>query len=312
MFLNLDFGREALNEIALALDKLNTENKITKEKFKPQKHFNYKYVYESNQYCLPFGTRNPISYCRLDRLYFEIFYNAEKDNHPFLISEGIEKAIDDHYNDCDPQLIISDHLFEWVTTLVLNYNKVLEVTKQRDWFQGIYDEEKLIINHMNRYSQILRSDNLQIDLCKGLLISKEISDMFLKILLLFLNERLKLLNPSVQDFKDSSTKKRSSYRFIWNGEQKELCELIVELQQKGWIDEPAYGDLNSAGQAICNLFDLSKTKKNEKTNPINSFCQIYKGDINRRTNAREYKNIFKETYSKKFSKIELNPATETN
>lgn len=87
----------------------------------------------------------------------------------------------------------------------------------------------------------------------------------------------------------------------WNGTQKNLAELILELQNKGWILEIQPNDLKEQVNTICSLFDITETQKKKDSNPIQSLYQILKGE--KIDDKREYRKIYSDRYKKNFDTI---------
>ena len=85
---------------------------------------------------------------------------------------------------------------------------------------------------------------------------------------------------------------------------KEACVLLIELIDKNWIPKIEEGERKNIAKTITNLFDLSHTKRNEKSNPDESFYQQFKGQL--MDGERYYDFLESKKYVKKFNKIGKN------
>jgi len=92
------------------------------------------------------------------------------------------------------------------------------------------------------------------------------------------------------------------YMLKWNGKQKELAELFIELIEKGWIERIPDGELSKACESITQLFTLPKDKPDSTVSK--SFYQIMKPDYDIKTKDMSYPKIYSKRYKKKFNNIE--------
>ena len=81
----------------------------------------------------------------------------------------------------------------------------------------------------------------------------------------------------------------------WLATQRDLAQLLITLQEKGYVAPIEDGDNASVCRNICNLFDLSETQKGENTDPVHSFTQIMKKD----TDPITYQVTYPRAFSKK-------------
>jgi hypothetical protein len=304
MIIEYDFADSLLNEIETELFRYNEEEKIVLNNYE-LKESKFEFIFESDNYCLPLFTRNITEIIQLSKSYFQIYFNAIKKEHPTLVKNGIEQTIDNKFQSAYPPDVIFTAIRDKISNLVFNYNKVLDVTRNRDFLFGILDEEKILINHLNKYNEILNSSSIQLEFFNGIILNKKISDLLTRIYIEFIKLRLNILNPILSDNQQATSYKfNDSQKLIWDGSQKELCELIVELQNKGWLNKIKPGTLRKTCKTICNLFDLSKSQIKTESNIEESFYQIMKGENDSATGLRTYDNIFSDNYKRKFDKIE--------
>lgn len=103
----------------------------------------------------------------------------------------------------------------------------------------------------------------------------------------FIEQRLNLLTISIENI-DIEHKlnyiENDVFSIGWNGSQQELCELILELEKKEWIAKIKNGGRRKFADSITKVFNL--IKKNNKSNPNNSFYQLLKGEF--ANNERTY------------------------
>jgi len=306
MILN-DFGQEKLDLIENLLIQYDESTGIeTRDVFR--REFEATWLYQFNTWCLPFQVIDATELIMLDKTYFQIYYNGIREKHPTLVSDGIENTINRRFKESIPWEDISTAILDRVTSLIWRYDQVLNATREIDKLCGIHDEEKILINHFNLYQTILNSEDKQIEFFEGICLTKEISDTLLAIYLEFIERRLSLLNPQLNSKSNIGTNtsqisNRKFSKLIWNGNQKQLLELILTLQEKGWIDEFKKRELTRVSNSICQLFDLTKTQSIEGSDTSNSFNQILKGEYDPLNETRSYGNIFGDGYEKSFSKI---------
>lgn len=274
-------------------------NNISITKMNP----NFEWLRKVQNFSLPIFSTGATGIIQLSKEYFEILTSNWAKDHPKLVVNGLPETIESLMKN-DPEDTISSAITGKISNLIYEYDLVLAATKESNRLFGIEDEEKILLIHLKRYSEILNSDTLQIDFLKGITLSKKLSDLILEIYIRFINMRLDLLNPD--SAKVVIKRNQTLTKILWKGEQKDLLELFVELQLKGWIEEFKYGEIKKTSDSICNLFDLTLTKKGEGSDPENSFYQILKGVQNSKTKKREYDEILKNEKERKFSKIREN------
>jgi len=100
-------------------------------------------------------------------------------------------------------------------------------------------------------------------------------------------------------------------KLIWRGKQKDLAALILELQEKNWIEKIEKGTLKEVVVSISGLFDFSETKKLKKSDEVSSLYQIMKGKINKETGKKVYPQVYGTLPKrKKFPDVKKNPQTQ--
>jgi hypothetical protein len=303
MIIEHNFADDLLEEIDFQLNQCQENGEIHKASSQ-LKNLKYKYIHNKNEFCLPLVTRNSTNLILLEKFYFQIYFNAIKEEHPTLIKDGIENTINKKFKESDASDDISSAIRDKVYSLVFDYNKVLSVTRKVDNLFGINDEEKILINHLNKYNELLKTDIYQLDFFHGIVLNKSISDLLTRIYVRFINLRLAILNPTKPEEDTSSLiKPYIFHKLVWNGNQNQLCELIIELQEKGWIEKIKPGALRKTCKTITTLFDLTKTQIKQDSNIEDSFYQIMKGEKNVDTGERNYDNILTGNYVRKFNQI---------
>jgi len=234
--------------------------------------------------------------------YYQILVHGIIEQHSDFKKGTFEETVETTIKESYLEETIQHAIREKIQRLVFEYDKVLEITKESNFLFGIEDEEKILKIHLNRYLEVLSSDVQQVSIFEGIGVTKEISDLILKIYVRFIELRLQMLNPETQTI--VSIDKGKSKKITWKGTQKELLELFVELQDKGWIDEIEFGDKAKVANSICSLFDLTPTQKKESSDIENSFYQILKGKWNHDEKRHEYS--LPPDNKRRFSLIEYN------
>jgi len=274
MIFNVDFARELFEELELELSNHEERHGIEILDFSSQL-VNFDWLFKTQNFLLPSDVRGATDIVQVSKYHYQIIVNHLHKEHPKLVEKGINETVNLRFKGDIPARTIHAAITTKITNLLYQYNKVLEVTKIADKLFGIIDEEKILINHLNLYEEILSSETKQIKFFRGIILSKKISDLVVRAYVQFIHKRLKILNPKIEVVNKLSQQKKST-KILWKGSQKELCELFVELQKKGWISEIGYGKISQTANAICNLFDLTLTQKDDNSKTENSFYQILK------------------------------------
>lgn len=256
---------------------------------------------KTQNYSMPIHTVGSTDVLFITRSYYKLMAQIWEKDHPELIKGGIEETINSNIKSDFPDECIQSAIHDKIHRLVFEYDKVLNATKETNCLFGINDEEKILKIHLNKYLEVLNSDLLQIDFLFGIKLNKEISDLILEIYIRFINLRLRMLNPEIQT--DYEIARGKSKKILWNGTQKDLLELFVELQNKGWINQFHWGDTKKNAHSICNLFDLTLTQKKKDSNVEESFYQILKGVRNQKTGERDYTELLAPKSKRRFDQI---------
>lgn len=164
-------------------------------------------------------------------------------------------------------------------------------------------EETILLNLLNHYQRILDRSDIQLKVFDGLIISKDIADLYTQVWIAFLKRQLQMISPVHLDRVVDSIPHKLP-QIVWKGSQKELAELFVELENKGWIEPCTYGNRAKIAKAILQLFDISGTKRSSLTDELKSFAQIYKGEPDAGDKAsKSFPAIYTQRYKKKFNQI---------
>lgn len=304
MIIEINFANDLLEKIEGELINYENQNKIELRKYSLGRKKDFDWINKNQEFSLPINSSGATEIIQLTSDYYENLVNSWVKKHPELVEKGVEATIKSSMESDSPDETIHIAICDKISNLIYQYNLVLEVTKEANGLFGIEDEEKILLIHLNKYREILSSDVKQIDFLYGITLNKKISDLILEIYVRFINERLKMINPKLSQI-DTNHKEKAT-KILWKGSQKDLCELFIELQEKGWIDEFKWGERNKIANSICNLFDLTLTKKRENSDVVNSFYQILKGIHNPKTKKREYIEILGSENDRKFIEIKKN------
>ncbi|MEP1490077.1 MAG: hypothetical protein ABJK28_16785 [Algibacter sp.] len=302
MIIEFNFANDLLEKIEEELINYDNKNKIQViKRFSINKSANIEWIRKSQDFSFPINSSGSTEIIQITKEFYEILVNGWKEKHPELVKNGISETIQSMMESDFPDETIHSSIYDKVSRLIYQYDEVLKYTKETNGLFGIEDEEKILLIHLNKYTEILSSDFKQIDFLHGITLNKKISDLILKIYIRFINLRLNMLNPKITQIKER--KAEIATKILWKGNQRDLCELFIELQEKKWIDDFEWGERNKIAQSICNLFDLTLTKKNKNSNVENSFYQILKGTHNPKTKKREYDEVLGKESDRKFNKI---------
>lgn len=209
----------------------------------------------------------------------------------------------------DDEFLIYEFLQDCFHTLIFWYEKFLKNTKKHHFFYGVKDETVILKNLLHLYKRILSDSSIQLNVFWGIQLTKKIADIVTEMLIEFIEQRLKILNPYIEiEPHGVSSKITSADKKIkpidWLGSQQELCELFIELGKKGWIPKVNDGERRIISDSITNLFDISSTKRNTKSDPKNSFYQQFKGELI--DGERQYVFLETSNYERKFKAIVKN------
>lgn len=193
---------------------------------------------------------------------------------------------------------------EFFNSLIYHYDSFISNTMKQHYFVGVNDEVKVLLNILKRYKNVIKDNTKQIDIFWSIRLNKNISDLILKMLIEFIEQRLNMLTISTDSisFENNITYVENDIASIqWNGSQQELCELILELEEREWIAKIKTGERRKIARSITKIFNLDKTKRRKSSNAENSFYQLFKGEYEDK--IRRYPFMEKENYEKKFNRI---------
>ncbi|GIV34292.1 MAG: hypothetical protein KatS3mg031_1827 [Chitinophagales bacterium] len=128
-------------------------------------------------------------------------------------------------------------------------------------------------------------------------IDSQISYSYKAISLIYNMITLELGAPS--EYGDESV---STYKLRWKGSMRQLAELFVELQQKGWIAPIEDSSMEDAARSILHLFDIRRTRMAEDEKEYTSFTDILRGSLNKK-GVRQYQLLYTPDYKPVFSRI---------
>ncbi len=176
-------------------------------------------------------------------LYYEILGYKGKIAHERI--EEAKKRFKKTELDTQDTYLILDFVEDYFHSLTYKYDVFLSNARKFHFFVDINNEEVILKNLYNLYQGVLNDKTKQIYLFWGINLTKEISDKILTMLCDFIEQRLLVLNSSINI---NSIQNKLSYKenkrnkIQWLGSQQELCELFYELIKKGWIPDIPYGE----------------------------------------------------------------------
>ena len=235
----------------------------------------------------------------------ETYYYLVETN--FGISHEKEKEIinkREYFDPSEHSETVEYFISRLFDSLIYNYEDFIKNTMKQHYFVGVNDEVKILLSILNRYKSVLKDKTKQIDIFWSIKLNKQISDLILEMLIEFIEQRLNLLTISTESINlnpNLAFVQNDLFSLQWNGSQQELCELILELESKNWIQKIQTGDRRKVATSITKIFNLNGTKKNKRSNPNNSFYQLLKGE--HENHQRIYPFMEKEQYKRKFEGI---------
>ncbi len=265
----------------------------------------FNYIFLSLPYEIE-TTSNDLSYSYYTIELFDLYYEIS-DYDGQIDSERIQKSkhrFKQQKLDTQDRFLVLDFVENYLHSLLYNYDVFLSNAKKFHFFVGIDDERIILENLYQLYKGVLLDKTKQIRLFLGINLTKAISDKIIEMLCDFIEQRLLVLNSSINigAIPNKITYEENKHNKIqWLGTQQQLCELFFELIQKGWIPEIPYGSIKKTSDSITNLFDLEHTKRSKSSKPNDSFYQQFKGE----SEAGKWTlSFFKsKKYEKKFKNI---------
>jgi hypothetical protein len=160
---------------------------------------------------------------------------------------------------------------------------------------------------LNRYKSVINDGKKQISIFWNITLTKKIADIITKMLIDFIEQRLKILTVSLDI---NQTEYKTTYvdtnikQIKWLGSQQEFCELIISLEQNKWIENINDGERKQFINSVTKIFDFEHTKRSAKSNPENSIYQTFKGEHEK--GERTFPFLENKKYERKFISIKKN------
>ena len=232
----------------------------------------------------------------------EHYYGLVEVNPKYVHSaQKIKQSIIAAKEELDVPTFLSDLLRNKLRELPLILSEQINGLKNSSRFPCCEDIDIIIQGLINHYNVVINSPDKQINYFMAeIQLNKRLSDLMTLGVIQTLQKVLEIRQQTKINLAINELPKRDDYqtkhKLIWRGKQKELVELIVELQSKGWIAEIPVGSLSKAAREITSVFDLTGTDK--------SFSQILKGEM--LDGKRTYDKIYGKRYKQKFNEIKEN------
>lgn len=238
------------------------------------------------------------------RTHYSYLAKEGKIKHPDLYSASIEEEVEEMIKQVSLGETIYDAINNKISNLTYNYKNVFKITSSAYPFDLIEDELIILNVLRSRYVEALEDTNKSVKLFPFIHLNSEITSLVLQIYIRFIDFRLKLINPNHDS--QSTPKVREKFQFTWQGQQKDLIELFVELRDKNWINDFKYGTIKQMSNSILSLFDISSTQNSDTTDTSNSFYQALKGGHEPKTKKRVFDKILGDITKRKFNDIKPN------
>lgn len=289
--------------------KLHIEPKPHIYNFKPEslteqyKNLTNKFPYEiissSNKLC--------ISFYPLELNYLIYKFTEGDKSLPIELINKTKSSRENYIFDNEDRYVVYDLLENYFHSIVYNYSEFLKTIREEHFFNGITDETIILKNLLILYKSVLSDNSIQINIFFGITLTKKISDMIIKMLVDFIEQRLEVLTPEL-DLAKTNYKvnliENKTKKIKWLGTQQDLVELFHTLIEKNWIEEANYNKRIEYVNSILNLFDIEHTKRNKKSDSKNSFYKKFNGEII--NGIRKLPFLEKMGYMRKFMNIENN------
>ncbi|WDF57208.1 hypothetical protein [Mucilaginibacter sp. KACC 22063] len=192
-------------------------------------------------------------------------------------------------SDMDLRELVSSMIHEKVMNLSFELKKALKWSRCCYWFAGVDDNITMLRNVLNLYVTTRQKDDVQVAHLGGIRLPKQISDLITDIFIMYLSDRLAMLELTGVESKSVITMATNDgSKLKWHGKQQHLAELYLELEKKGWLSDQGLSKKKVAA-LLCRLFDLSNTKRHPDSNSEDSLYQLLKGETDK---ADKYKRKY--------------------
>lgn len=306
-----DINSDIISKLEIEIARLKKENLITVIREKKQSKFSAdtsKFLYDTYHNSLPLGVIEAHEQLIFSERFLSIeeFYFGLNERKNPLSENAILKSISRVKEDYN----VDFHVFEFISSRLDFVPHILsdEINslKNSEFFPCCDDSTVIIKNLIRFYRSIVNSPKEQVNFFLfDLKLNKKLSDLMTVGIINVLEKTLDLITDdktiNTKDKTEVLTKTDTSFKLIWQGQQKELVELISELQDKNWIRQINSGEISKAAKSICKTFDLTGTKRKIDTDERKSFEQSLKGDLIE--GNRDYSRVLGKRYVKKFNEI---------
>lgn len=301
---------EGLNKITSYIYSLKTKEniRIIRHKSKNQEFSKEFYLnwYDSAFCTVPLQIKKVCKELTINSRFFEnilIWTKYDLESTEYNVEEELIKYLE------DPLFSIIEFIDEKFSQLPYIHKAIILDLQSSKFFQLINDESIILLNLIQYYKGILNDDSQVIRFFPLVDIPKELSDLILQLYISYFENRLSMLNPSQEmksEVEENTDEIKLSNQLVWKGTQKELAELIIQLQRKGWVQSIENRRFKKTSRRILNLFDISSTKKDINSDELSSFNQLLKGNIDGESKERQYFLDTEMNYNRKFDRIEVN------
>jgi hypothetical protein len=199
--------------------------------------------------------------------------------------------------------LISSMIHEKIMNLSFEFEKALKWARTSYVFAGITDNVVILRNLLNLYQNVRRQEAFQLAHFSGMNLPKEVSDLMTDIYIIYLTDRLAMMEiKTVKTDQTITPIQEQGTQLKWHGKQQQLVELYLMLEQKGWVTNNELSKKKVAA-LLCQLFDISDTKRKEDSNSVESIYQLIKGQTDK-DDYYKVKYFFDDPkYSRQFENI---------
>jgi hypothetical protein len=200
-------------------------------------------------------------------------------------------------------LDLEEFITERIDNTFHDFALAIESLKKGPVFACVHDELIVMKNLLDFYTDVRKSDELQLNFFHNITMPKGVADEMTEVLIIILTDRIKMHEPAYNAGAPSilQASAPNNFKIEWLASQQEFAELVHELTNKGYIALPAVGYSMQASNLV-NMFDFSASYRKSNPNIANNIVTALK-PIHDKEAKRETYTYLKPGYVQKFNSI---------
>jgi hypothetical protein len=200
-------------------------------------------------------------------------------------------------------LDLEEFIVEWIDNLFHDFAYAINALKNSPVFACIHDDLIVMKNLLKFYTDVRKSEDVQLIFFHRLTIPKSVADQMTHVLIILLTDRIKMYEPDYNSAEPTTLQPtdKNNFKIEWLASQQEFAELIHELTNKGYIALPAVGYSMQASNLV-KMFDFSTSYRKTNPNIANNILTLLK-PIHDKDEKKETYGYLKPGYVRKFNKI---------